>query len=426
LAEKRIFLDEAKLFVQGGRGGNGAVSLRHEKYAPRGGPDGGTGGRGGDVIILADSAVRTLIDFLHRVHFKAEPGRHGQGNTRDGRSGAHRTIHVPVGTVIRQADTGEVLADLTRPGQRCLVAKGGKGGRGNASFATATERTPRFAEKGEPGQEWWLRLEHKLLADVGLIGMPNAGKSTLLARVSAARPKIADYPFTTLAPVLGVVRAGEGRSFVMADLPGLIEGAHLGKGRGTRFLRHVERTQVLVHLLDLATPDRDPITDFRAISEELRLHDERLATLPQVVAANKIDLPQARERLPQVEAALAAQGVAVFPISAVTGEGVPALIYHVADLVDRAPRPLPAEVDELIVPDKKVPLGVERLPEHAFRVRGSEIERLVAMTDLENEEAVTHLHRQLTRAGAIRLLRESGAQEGDKVLIDEHEFDFIE
>ena len=426
MAEKRIFADEARIFVQGGKGGDGAVSLRHDKYAPRGGPDGGNGGRGGDVIILAASAVRTLVDFLHRVHFRAEPGRHGQGNTRDGRHGADRVTRVPAGTVVRDADSGEALADLTRPGQRVLVAKGGKGGRGNAVFATATERTPRFAEKGEPGQQRWLTVELKLLADVGLIGLPNVGKSTLLSRVSAARPKIADYPFTTLAPMLGVVRAGEERSFVMADLPGLIEGAHLGKGRGTRFLRHVERTQVLVHVLDLAATDRNPISDFRTITEELRLHDERLAALPQVVAANKIDLPEARAQLPAVEAAFAAQQTAVFPVSAVTGEGVPRLIGRLADLVERAPRPAPVETEELIVPQTEAPLEVTRLSEHAFRVRGADVERLVLMTDFENEEALPHFQRQLVRLGVVRRLRELGAQEGDKVGIGEHEFDFTD
>jgi GTP-binding protein len=327
LAEKRIFADEARIFVQGGRGGDGAVSLRHEKYAPRGGPDGGNGGRGGDVLIVANSSVRTLSDLLHRVHIKAQSGRHGEGNTRDGRSAADRTIKVPVGTVIRDADSGELLADLARPGQGCLVAKGGKGGRGNAEFATATERTPRFAEKGEPGQQRWLKLELKLLADVGLIGMPNAGKSTFLSRVSAARPKIADYPFTTLEPQLGVVKIDE-TDFVLADLPGLIEGAHEGVGLGDRFLGHAERCATILHLVD-GTGDAVAKT-YKTIRKELIAYGHGLGEKPEVLALNKVDAIPEKELAKKKAALEKSSGQPVHVISGVTGAGINTVLRAMA------------------------------------------------------------------------------------------------
>ncbi len=328
-----MFVDTARIYVKAGDGGKGAVSFRREKYVPAGGPDGGDGGDGGDVIVEADGSMLTLMDFRHRKRYRAENGHPGAGADKHGRNGAGEVVRVPPGTVVRDAATGEVVADLVSPGQSAVVARGGKGGRGNARFATPRRQAPRYAQPGIAGEERWLELELKLLADVGLVGLPNVGKSTLISWMSAARPKIADYPFTTLVPNLGVVDVGDGRSFVVADIPGLIEGAHGGAGLGHEFLRHVERTRVLVHVLDLAAEERDPVHDFEVIEDELRLYSPELATRPTVVAANKIDLPQARGRLGRVREALAARGLEVHAISAVTGEGVRELVGALAGIV---------------------------------------------------------------------------------------------
>ncbi len=330
-----MFIDRAVIHVKGGDGGRGCVSFRREKFVPKGGPDGGDGGDGGDVILVADERLSTLLDFHYRQHYHAERGGHGEGGRRHGRRGASLIVPVPVGTVVKDADTGAVLADLVRPGQQVVVARGGRGGRGNARFATPTRRAPRYAEPGEKGEERRLELELRLLADAGLVGKPNAGKSTLLSRVSAARPKIADYPFTTTEPCLGVVGLPDGRSFVLADIPGLIEGAHRGAGLGHTFLRHISRTRVLVHVVDLAA-DRDPVADFEEVNGELRLYDESLLSRPMLVALNKIDLPAARERAGDVAERIAALGYPVFPISAATGEGVDALMAAVADALRAA------------------------------------------------------------------------------------------
>jgi len=326
-----MFVDIARIYVKAGDGGRGAVSFRREKYVPAGGPDGGDGGDGGDVIVQADGSMNTLMDLRHKTHYRAENGHPGAGANKHGRNGANEIIKVPPGTVVRDAATGEVLADLVSAGQVAVVAKGGRGGRGNARFATPRRQTPRYAQPGTPGEERWLELELKLLADVGLVGLPNVGKSTLISRISAARPKIADYPFTTLVPNLGVVDVGDGRSFVVADVPGLIEGAHAGAGLGHEFLRHVERTRVLVHVLDLAAPDRDPVGDFEIVQNELRLYSPDLAARPMVVAANKIDVPEARGRLGRVLETLGSRGIRVYAISAVTGEGVRELVSALAD-----------------------------------------------------------------------------------------------
>ena len=324
------FIDKAKIFVQGGRGGNGCVAFRREKYVPKGGPAGGDGGKGGDVILEADRNVHTLLDFKYKRQYKAERGRHGEGSKKTGRSGKDLIIKVPVGTIVKDAETGEILGDLTEHGQRLTVAKGGKGGRGNAAFVTPTRQAPDFAEPGEPGEERWIELELKLLADVGLVGFPNAGKSTLLSRISAAKPEIADYPFTTLRPILGVAKVGD-FSFVVADIPGLIEGAHKGKGLGHEFLRHVERTKLLLHLIDLTDLTRTPQEAFEKINRELKLYSPKLAEKPQIVVGTKIDALQDKTIVNKLKNYFESKGYPFYPISAVTGEGVSKLMFKVAE-----------------------------------------------------------------------------------------------
>ena len=323
-----MFVDEVDILVSAGSGGNGCLSFRREKYVPRGGPDGGDGGAGGSVYITAVPTKNTLIDFRYHPEFKARRGAHGQGSNRTGHSAADLEIHVPIGTLVYQKDgEPQLLADLAHDGQRVLVAKGGRGGRGNAQFVSSTNRAPRRTEPGEPGEVRSLHLELKLLADVGLVGFPNAGKSTLISRISAARPKIANYPFTTLSPNLGVVALSDNRSFVVADVPGLIKGAHEGHGLGHQFLRHVERTKVLVHLVDVSSASgRDPVDDFETIREELRLHDQALAAKPQIVAANKIDALDDPSRLDALLGHVRGLGLTAFSISGVTGEGVNELL----------------------------------------------------------------------------------------------------
>ncbi len=425
-----MFLDEAKIEVHGGRGGNGAVSFRREKFVPQGGPDGGNGGRGGHIILLADPNLTTLIDFKYRTRYQAPNGGHGSGGQKRGKDGADLILRVPVGTLVYEEGSDTPLADLAHPGQTFIAARGGRGGRGNAAFATPTHQAPRFAEKGEPGESRVLRLELKLLADVGLVGYPNVGKSTLIAQVSAARPKIADYPFTTLVPNLGVVRLNEETSFVMADIPGLIEGAHEGAGLGHQFLRHIERTRVLIHLLDVSGyTGRDPLCDFQVVNKELELHNPRLAQLPQLVALNKIDSPLAKELVEKVSPPLKEQGYKVFPISALTGEGVEPLLWECVHLLhQREGEPLPS-VEEVVVrftaPSERE-WEVLREGPHLFVVKGAGVERMVSMTDLENEEALLRLHRRLERLGVLEALREAGVQEGDTVRIGDFEFDYVE
>ena len=318
-----MFVDEVEIHVRAGDGGRGCVSFRREKYVPRGGPNGGDGGRGGSVILEADEGLGTLLDFRYKRHYTAARGGHGEGSDRHGASGADLTLRVPVGTTVRERDTGLLLGDLTRQGERLDVARGGRGGRGNARFATSTNRAPRRADPGEAGEERDLRLELRLLADVGVVGFPNAGKSTLVARLSAARPKIADYPFTTLVPTLGLVRLDEDRSFVIADVPGLIPGAAEGKGLGLRFLRHLERTRLLVHLLDLdPATGRDPVDDWRTIQAELKAYSPELAARPQLLAANKVDLDGAAPQLKRVMAMGRRRRLPVIPIAARTGQGL--------------------------------------------------------------------------------------------------------
>jgi GTP-binding protein len=337
-----MFVDEVEVHVRGGDGGRGCVSFRREKYVPRGGPNGGDGGHGGAVLFEADEGLTTLLDFRYRRHYAAARGEHGRGSDQRGADAEDLVLRVPVGTVVRERDTGLSMGELTRHGQRLVAARGGRGGRGNAAFATSTRRAPRMAEAGGTGEERWLRLDLKLLADVGVVGFPNAGKSTLVARLSAARPRIAAYPFTTLVPTLGLVRVDEARGFVMADIPGLVPGASEGKGLGHRFLRHVERTRVLVHLVDLdPATGRDPGEDWRQIQAELGRYSPALTERPQVIAANKVDLAGTEPRLERIREVARAAGVSVIPISARTGRGLAALVDVLETLVAR-PRPAAA------------------------------------------------------------------------------------
>jgi len=334
-----MFIDEARILVKAGDGGNGCLAFRREKYVPRGGPSGGDGGRGGDVVLAADEHENTLLKFRFNPEHKAERGRHGEGSNRTGADGRSIEVDVPVGTVVYDADTGERLVDFTEPGQQFTVARGGRGGRGNARFATSTHQVPTEHEPGRPGQERRLRLELKLLADVGLVGFPNAGKSTLISRISAARPKIADYPFTTLEPNLGVVQLENYRSFVVADIPGLIEGAHQGHGLGIQFLRHIERTRLLAHLVDVSEiSGRDPVHDFEVVMTELASFSEELAGKPMIIVATKMDAAQDPERVGSLRNLAAERGLPYLEISSATGQGVDALIHAMAERV-LAPRP---------------------------------------------------------------------------------------
>jgi GTP-binding protein len=419
-----VFFDEAKIYVKAGDGGNGCVSFRREKYVPLGGPNGGDGGRGGDVYLVVNPHLNTLIAFKHRVHFKAQRGGHGKGKGQKGRQGDDLSVEVPPGTVVRDANTGELIADLMEEGQRALVAKGGQGGRGNAAFATSTNQAPRIAERGAPGQERWLYLELKLIADVGIVGVPNAGKSTLLSVVSAARPKIADYPFTTLQPNLGVVALDNYTSFVMADIPGLIEGAHAGAGLGHEFLRHIERTRMIIHLLDGASAD--PLADHQSINEELALFDPELAGKPQLVVLNKMDLPQAQALWPSVKKVMKAQGQRATSISAVTREGVKEMLGAVAEMLESLPREKPPAVEVKVF--RPAEEGGKAFTitweDDAWRVRGTEVERVVAMTNWDLDEAVLRFQRIAEAMGLKAALREAGVQPGDTVRIGQVELEW--
>ncbi|MDQ3702017.1 MAG: GTPase ObgE [Chloroflexota bacterium] len=443
-----MFYDHVKIHVKAGDGGDGAMHMRREKYVPRGGPDGGDGGRGGSIYLQGDHSQNTLLSFRFKRQFKGQPGGKGAGAKKHGASGGELTITVPPGTLVRDAATGELIADVVEHGQRVQVARGGRGGLGNVHFATSTQRTPEFSTLGEPGEERELELELRVIADVGLVGYPNAGKSSLLAAVSAARPKIADYPFTTLEPQLGVVGIDE-ESFIVADVPGLIEGAHTGAGLGLRFLRHLERAGVLIHVLDTAGVDgRDAIEDFDRINLELREYSPELAMRPQVVAANKQDLPEAQERWPALHAALEQRGFAAYPISAATREGLEPLLRavaaHLAELrrlaAEAAPPlpPLPVlpetfdlpPTDDLpAVPDHQeyTPAAaqdalaasrefeVRKLSEGVFRVSGKAAERATLTSDVRTESGMQYLMSRLRRLGIASALDEAGARQGDRV-----------
>lgn len=320
------FIDEARVFLKAGNGGNGCISFRREKFVPKGGPDGGNGGDGGSIIFKAEKGINTLIDFKYKRHYRAENGEHGRGKDQNGRNGKDLVLKIPVGTIIKSAEDGRVIADLVKDGDTVVVARGGRGGRGNASFRTATRQAPRIATKGEKGESLWVILELHLIADVGIIGMPNSGKSTLISRISRARPKIADYPFTTLAPNLGVVKYRDFNSFVVADLPGLIEGAHRGDGLGIKFLRHIERTKVLLHLISMDSPGESLIEKYRIIRREMQLYSDDLMKKAEVVAVNKIDLPFVRENLERIKKEFAGEKIKVYPVSAVRGDGIDELL----------------------------------------------------------------------------------------------------
>jgi len=420
------FVDQVEIIVKGGDGGNGIVAFRHEKFVPHGGPSGGNGGRGGNVIIEADGRLNTLVDLRYKKRYAAERGGDGGPNDKHGRNGRDLVLKVPVGTVVYEADTGRMIADLTYEGARCVAARGGEGGRGNASFASSTNRTPRFAEKGEPVEEVRLRLELKLLADVGIVGYPNVGKSTLISKISSAKPKIADYPFTTLVPNLGVVRVDD-RSFVVADIPGLIEGAHEGAGLGDQFLRHIERTRLLVHMIDVSgLSGRDASHDFDSINHELAAYSKKLAALPQIAALNKIDMPGSAEVVRAVRPHLEERGLEVFEISALTGQGLQPLIYRIADRLESLPREeTPVEETVRFTVDREADSWKARKVENGrFEVVGRPVEMLVARTDTQNEYALRRLHRRLEKMGVIRALKDEGAVDGDLVTIKGVEFDF--
>ncbi|NLP18231.1 MAG: GTPase ObgE [Firmicutes bacterium] len=421
-----MFYDQAKIFVKAGDGGSGVVSFRREKHVPRGGPDGGDGGRGGDVIFLVDPGLRTLLDFRYQRHYKAERGRHGSGAKKHGAAGDDLIIRVPPGTIIRDTKTDALMADLIHPGQQKTVARGGRGGRGNARFLSNRHRVPRISEKGEPGEERWLLLELKLLADVGLVGYPNVGKSTLLSRVSAAKPKIAAYPFTTLTPNLGMVTVGE-ENFVLADIPGLIEGAHQGVGLGHEFLRHLERTRLLIHVINMAADleGRDPIQDYHSINSQLLHYSEKLATLPQVLAANKMDLPQARENLTAFREILG-PGQKIFPISAATGEGIEALLFRVKELLGELPPP--EEIETVTLEDPGVPDSTYEIIHTGGRyvIKGKGIERIAAMTNFQQEEGVKRFHRVLAKMGILAALQARGIKDNDVVRIGKIELNYTQ
>jgi len=423
-------VDEATITVVSGRGGDGCVSFRREKYVPRCGPNGGDGGDGGSVYLVVDAHMRTLLDFEYKNKFAAENGRHGQGANKTGRNGADLDISVPPGTAIYDADSGEQVADLIGPGDRLLAARGGQGGRGNSRFAGPTRQAPRFAEKGERGHTHRLRLELKILADVGIVGFPNVGKSTFIAAVSAARPKIASYPFTTLEPNLGVVELSDRRRMVIADMPGLIEGAHHGVGLGHKFLRHVERTHAIIHMLDIAAVEgRDPLEDFATINRELRLHDERLGGLAQIVAMNKIDLPDGRDYADMYAEALRKQGYEAVAISAATGQGCKELLEKVWGMLEQAGAFLALDQERepttFTMPQApETELRVSRAAEGVFVVRGSIVERIVARTDYDTPAGAEWLHEQLCAVGVIDRLEAAGAQEGDTVFLGKLETEY--
>ena len=421
-------MDTARIQVKAGNGGNGCISFRREKFVPRGGPDGGDGGNGGNVILTATLGMSTLIDLHHNPRQAAENGGHGIGKKRDGADGADCVVKVPAGTIVRDLNTAAMLADLTEPDDSVVVASGGIGGKGNARFKSSTFQAPRVAEKGEPGEEREISLEIKLIADVGLVGYPNAGKSTILARTSAATPKIAAYPFTTLRPNLGVVRITQEQNFILADIPGLIEGAHQGAGLGHQFLRHIERTKMLIHVIDLSATDRrDPIKDYEQLNLELSHYNELLTKLPQIVALNKTDMPEAKANLTRVQQYFGNRKI--FPISAITGDGVNQLMQQAYRSLQYLEARARKEAETAITLEKEPPpepsARFELIEtEDGFVVTGAEPRRAVLMTDMQNEQALILLYRKLKNMGVMNALTRAGAEEGDTVQIDEFEFTY--
>ena len=429
---ENTFTDLSHINVKGGDGGAGCMSFRREAFVPKGGPDGGDGGHGGSVIVEADAQLSSLIDYRYKHHFRAGRGTHGQGARRYGRDGEDLVLKVPLGTVVRELDPQTQtpmyqIADLTQPGERVIVAPGGAGGRGNIHFVTSVRRAPAFDEKGEPALEHWIELEMKLMADAALVGMPSVGKSSIIARISAARPKVADYPFTTLVPNLGVARATSGQSFVAADVPGLIEGASEGKGLGHQFLRHIERTALIMHVIDVTGgyEGRDVIEDYVTINAELAAYASELAVRPQVVVANKCDLPGCEEAVERLRAAAEADGHEFFAVSAATGLGLDALVNRVAAMVADLRREVAAAEPERDLTetwerdrqrrDKR--MVIRREERHVWRVSGAAIERMVVQTDWENDEAVAFLQHRFDRCGLDLQLAKAGAVNGDEIRI---------
>jgi len=430
-----VFVDTAKVFVKGGNGGDGIVSYRREAHVPLGGPAGGDGGDGGDVIFRVDEGLRTLMDFRYQRHYKATRGEKGKPKNQHGANAEDMVVRVPPGTIVIDDDTKEVIADMTRHGQEVVVAKGGRGGRGNTRFATPKDPAPEIAENGEEGQERWIVLELKVMADVGLVGFPSVGKSTLLSVVSAAQPKIGAYHFTTLTPNLGVVDVGDGRSFVMADLPGLIEGAHEGVGLGHEFLRHVERTRIIVHIVDMSGMEgRDPFDDWIKINDELKLYNAKLEQRPQLVVANKMDIPESEENLRVFLEKAAEHGVEeVVPISAASRKGVQELLYKIADLLDRAPDVQAvenvAEVEERKIYTYEGGEAADftiRRENEIFVVESPTIERLLKRFNLNSHDAIMRFARVMRTLGVDKALRDQGAEDGQMVRIGDFEFEFVE
>lgn len=431
-----MFVDKAKVYVKGGDGGDGLIAFRREKYVPEGGPAGGDGGKGGDVIFRVDEGLRTLMDFRYQKHFKAKRGEKGRNKSQHGANADSMIVRIPPGTILTDDDTGEVIGDLTRHGQQVVVARGGRGGRGNIRFATPNNPAPELAENGEEGEERYVTMELKVMADVGLVGFPSVGKSTLLSVVSAAQPKIGAYHFTTITPNLGVVEVGDGRNFVMADLPGLIEGAHEGVGLGHEFLRHVERTRVIVHVVDMAgTEGRDPFEDWEKINDEIRLYNPVLVERPQIVAANKMDMPEAEEYLAAFKEKLKEirPDIEVMPISSLTRQGIQELLYRTMDVLESIPdEPAIEEVSE--VSERKVykfkaqndnSFTVTRDNE-MYVVHSERIERMLKRMQMNSHDAILKLARTMRHMGVDEELRKRGATEGTIVRIGDFEFEFVE
>lgn len=421
-----MFIDRARVYVKGGDGGNGMSSFRREKYVPNGGPSGGDGGKGADVILVADKNVNTLMDFRYKRMFRAEAGENGMSANKHGRGRDPLYIKVPMGTVVKDEESGKVYCDLTQDGQEFLIAKGGRGGRGNARFQTAANRAPTFSEMGEPGEEHWLQLELKVLADVGLLGYPSVGKSSIIRKVSAARPDVAAYHFTTLTPVLGVVSLPGDRNFVMADIPGLIDGAAEGVGLGHNFLRHVERSNILLHILDVSGMEgRDPKDDFDAINRELAKYSPTLAKKKQIVVLNKIDLVQDDTTIPEVTKYFEDKGYEVFAVNALTGQGLPELMERTYYYVENY-EPEPEASDDAVVYEAKedVEFVITRGDDASFTITGKRIERLVAMTNFSDDQSVRRFQKIWRYMELDDRLREKGCQEGDEVHIGEQTFTF--
>lgn len=419
-----MFVDTALITVKAGKGGNGLVSFHREKYVPAGGPDGGDGGRGGNIVFVSDNKLTTLMDFRYRKVYSAQNGQDGKAGKCSGKAGEDTIIRVPEGTLIRDTASGKILADMTGENKTYVAARGGNGGWGNVHFATPVRQAPKIAKPGQLGQEREITLELKLLADVALVGFPNVGKSTLISRVSSARPKIANYHFTTLAPNLGVVSVHD-KSFVIADVPGLIEGAHTGAGLGHEFLRHIERTRIIIHVVDAAgTEGRDPIEDFEAISRELELFNPELLLRPQLVAGNKTDIPS--EKQGEFEAFVTESGYKYFPISAATGQGVDALMNQIAEMLDYLP-PIPVYEAEEIEEEEIDYMAYEiKEEDHVYTVEGPYVDKLLRGINFGEDESVHYFQRAIKSRGIIDALREKGIQEGDTVVFGEMEFDFVE